>query len=115
MTERDKVRLLHILLAINTINSFVEGITIVQFQDDLLRQSGVTRQLEIIGEAVANISEELKMKYPKVNWREIKDFKNLLIHKYFRVDSMELWATIVDDLPDLKFHIETILDTNFEH
>ena len=107
--EKDKVRLQHILQAISFIDEFVKGIELKSFISDHLVQSAVVRQFEIIGEATNNISESLKTKYPEVQWKEIKGFRNFLIHEYFRVDAIELWQTIGEDLPIIKDQLEDIL------
>lgn len=75
-----------------------------------MRQSAVIRQFEIIGEASANISDELKKCEPDVEWNTIKGFRNLLVHEYFRVDVTEVWSTIENDLPVLKKQIQSILN-----
>lgn len=36
-----------------------------------------------------------------VEWQDIKDFRNLLIHEYFGVDLEIVWRVIEDDLPIL--------------
>jgi len=41
---------------------------------------------QIIGEAVNNLSDEIKLRYTEVKWQDIKDFRNILIHEYFGVD-----------------------------
>jgi uncharacterized protein with HEPN domain len=109
VNERDTVRLQHILQAIEFVEEFIAKADLKLFIKDYLLQSAVVRQFEIIGEAAGNTSEELKSKYPEVKWNEIKGFRNLLIHEYFRVDAIELWKTIEDDLPELKRQLKEIL------
>jgi len=59
----------------------------------------VIREFEIVGEAVGKLPEDLKGQFPGVPWREIKDFRNILIHEYFGVDLRIVWNTIHQDLP----------------
>jgi uncharacterized protein with HEPN domain len=48
--------------------------------------SATIRELEIIGEAVNNLSDELKEQYSDVLWQQIKSFRNKLVHEYFGID-----------------------------
>jgi uncharacterized protein with HEPN domain len=58
MIDRDRLFLRHVLNAIDEIGSFtVEGQS--TFMSDRKTQSAVIRQLEIIGEAVKNLSVDL--------------------------------------------------------
>ena len=81
------------------IQSYVQGIEFKGFADDRMRYSVVIREFEIIGEAVGKLPEDIKAKHPNVPWREIKDFRNMLIHEYFGVDLRIVWNAIHQDLP----------------
>lgn len=69
----------------------------------------VVRELEIIGEAAKNLSEDFRRKYPKFPLRESADMRNFLIHEYFGVNSKIVWNTCKNDLPDLKKQTENIV------
>jgi len=36
-----------------------------------------------------------------VEWQDVKDFRNLLVHEYFGIDFEIVWKIILDDLPGL--------------
>jgi uncharacterized protein with HEPN domain len=42
--------------------------------------------LQIIGEAVNQLSDELRDKYSDLPWRAIAAMRHALVHAYFRVD-----------------------------
>ena len=71
----------------------------------------VIRNLEIIGEAVKNISPEFRKKHLGIPWSKIAKTRDKLIHKYFGVDLELTWDIIKKDLPDLKEKIKNILKT----
>ena len=107
--ERALVRLKHIENAIMLIEEFSSNIDAVAFSKDKLRQAAIIREFEIIGEASANVSPELRKQSPNIEWDKIKGFRNLLVHEYFRVDAGEVWATIQIDIPVLKGEISSLI------
>ena len=97
-----------ILISINKINSYISDYTSDQFHQDLKTVDAVIRNLEIIGEAVKNLPDDIIRKYPEINWRGATTMRDRLIHGYFGVDKAILWETITTDLPELKKQIEAI-------
>lgn len=53
---------------------------------DEMRLEAITRNLEIIGEASGKVPQDIKDKYPFIEWRKISDFRNILAHEYFGID-----------------------------
>ena len=95
--------------AIEAIFSYTQDITFDDFKFDRMRYSAVIREFELIGEAVGNLSDNVKENYPHIAWQDIKDFRNLLIHEYFGVDLQIVWNTIQSDLPQLLAAVETMI------
>jgi uncharacterized protein with HEPN domain len=113
MSERDtRLYYLDILDSGSAILGYVKDLTLEEFCNDRKTFSAVIREFEVIGEAVGKIPDELKQLRPDVEWQDIKDFRNLLIHEYFGVDLEIVWKTIQDDLPSLMDAIKEILDKN---
>ena len=110
MSERDsRLYLSDILDSGAAIQEFVKGLSFEEFCNDRKTYSAVIREFEIIGEAVGKLTDELKRKYPDVEWQDIRDFRNLLIHEYFGVDLEIVWNIIQDDLPVLMDAVREIL------
>lgn len=57
------------------------------------------------------MSIETKKQYSQINWQDIIDFRNLLVHEYFRVDLQIVWQIIEKEIPILKKQINSILQT----
>jgi len=83
--------------------------TYEDFINDRKTYSATIRELEIIGEAVSKLSDELKEQYPNVLWQQIKSFRNKLVHEYFGIDSVIVWDVVKNELPMLKSQIVDIL------
>jgi uncharacterized protein with HEPN domain len=80
------------------------------FMADRKTQSAVIRQLEIVGEAVKNLSRELIANEASVPWRLIAGTRDRLIHAYFSVDLDAVWSMVEQDLPALRNHVQAIID-----
>ena len=81
----------------------------VEFLANELIQGWTLLQLQIIGEAARSMSVQTKEKYSEINWRDIIDFRNLLVHEYFRVDLQIVWQILEQEIPTLKLQIDKIL------
>jgi len=95
--------------AVKNIQSYVRNLTHEEFTDDQMRVDAVIRNFEIIGEAVKNLSEDIKTEFPKIDWRAVSGFRDVLIHGYFGVDMDILWDIIVQKVPELQNEIERII------
>lgn len=108
MKERDKLYLGHVLDAIEAILRYTRGGRTAFLVDDMV-QSAVIRQLEIVGEAVKQLSEEVTLSEPAVPWKQIAGARDRLIHGYFRVDLQAVWVIVERDLPALRENVLRIL------
>jgi uncharacterized protein with HEPN domain len=88
---------------------FVADISYEEFRNDDKTFLAVTRALEIIGEALKNIPDEIKTKFPQVPWREIIGFRNTVAHVYFGVDPKIVWNTAKEDVKYLGQLIKVII------
>jgi len=107
----DKQRLLHIRDSIENILAFTKGMDERAYISNTMAQSAVERQMEIIGEAVNSISEELKSTHTDIEWYKIKAFRNVIAHEYFGVSNKQVWNVVANDLPRLKISIEKMLSS----
>jgi len=72
------------------------------FLADEMVQVWMVHHLQIIGEAAARLSVELRGGHPEVPWDDIIAMRNLLVHQYFGIDLEEVWATVSNDIPAFK-------------
>ncbi len=80
-----------------------------EFIKDKRTRDAVVRNLEIIGEAAKNIPDEIKEKYPEINWKATSGMRDKLIHEYFGVSNLIVWETLTNDLPLFESQIEKII------
>jgi hypothetical protein len=91
-----------IFISIERIRSYTSGMTREEFGRDSKTQDAVIRNLEILGEAAKNIPYSFKKKYPEVPWKRIAGMRDKLIHHYFGVSLDIVWATVTDDIPEIR-------------
>ncbi len=106
----DKVRLLHIVDAVNEIENYIDGVDLDHFVKNSMMFNASLRQLEIIGEASNRLSEKILLDNPEIPWARIIGLRNLVIHEYFGIDDFTIWNIIKINLPDLKEKIIIVLE-----
>jgi len=79
------------------------------FFADTKTQDAVVRNLEIIGEAVKNISDDLRNTHPEIPWKRIAGMRDKVIHEYFGVNLRLVYDVVRRDLPELRRNIEAVL------
>lgn len=110
MSERSAQLLLQdILNAIVSIQSYTKNISLIQYLSDIKTKHAVERNFSIIGEAVARLDNNLKEQFPQINWRQVKDFRNIIIHDYFGIDDTIVWDIIQFDLGQLAKDITMVM------
>lgn len=81
-------------------------------QDETLKRAYV-RSIEVIGEAVKQIPDTLRQKYPAIEWRAIAGMRDRLIHGYFGVDYDIVWDVITNKIPVLDIEIKRIMSQEY--
>ena len=109
MNNKDDLAFIeHILDSINAVKEFSRNLSKEGLVSNRLRQSAIVREIEIIGEAVKNISEDLKRKHLETEWKDIAGTRDKMIHHYFGVDLNIVWDIMKRDIPVLERQIKKI-------
>lgn len=108
----DKERLLDILDAIANIHGRL-GSDRERFMGDELLQVWAVHHIQIIGEACARLSQEIRGRYLGVPWTDVIAMRNVLVHHYFGIDVQQIWATVQADLPPLEQSVRQVLEAEF--
>jgi len=72
-----------IIEAIGRIEEYTVNFSSTEFAENKLVLDAVVRNLEIIGEAVKMLPNEIKKKHPEVEWRKIAGLRDVIAHEYF--------------------------------
>jgi uncharacterized protein with HEPN domain len=105
----DKVRLEHILDAIELIEKSLFNKTDEDFQNDFILQAAIIRWVGIVGEASSKITKEFKSKNSDVEWKSIEGLRHVIVHEYFGVDLERIWVVTQIDIPELKVVIKKLI------
>jgi uncharacterized protein with HEPN domain len=112
MRKDDTVRLFHMLEAAQEAVSFAENKTRADLNIDRKLVLALVKDIEIIGEAAANVTAERQSELMQIPWNKIVGMRNRLIHAYLEIDLDVLWKTITEDILPLISALEKIVPTD---
>jgi len=94
-----------VIEAIAKIRRYTVGLSFHQFAEDEKAVDAEVRNLEVIGEAVKKIPEDMRQKHADIDWRKIAGLRDILIHEYFGIDVEIIWDIVQNKLPSLEASI----------
>jgi uncharacterized protein with HEPN domain len=106
MNEREEVRLRHMLDAGREALGFMEGRTSEDLVGDRMFFLALVKELEIIGEAAGQISEETRQSLPGIPWTMVVAMRNRLVHAYESISHALVWSALTVHLPELIAALE---------
>ncbi len=98
-----------IIAAMESIERFVEGMSLEQLTQDDKTASAVIRKFEIVGEATKGLPLKLKEEHPEIQWKRMAGMRDRLIHAYFGIDYKLVWDAIKTEIPSIKLKLQQIL------
>lgn len=105
MTRSTSKRILDILQSIENCQNYLDFLG----EDNLLAQmaeDAIERNLQIIGEAVKGLPDNVTSNYIYISWPQIRGFRNILVHEYFGIDNQIVKDVVMNYLPPLKEALE---------
>ncbi len=105
----DKEFVLDMFLSCQKILEYTKGLSFKDFEKDSKTVDAVIRNIEILGEAVKNISQEFRKKHTDVEWNEIARTRDKFIHFYFGIDKEVVWDIVNEDIPVLFEKLRNII------
>jgi uncharacterized protein with HEPN domain len=106
-----RLRVADMLDAAETAVSLTNGLEKAEFLADRTLVDASIKNLSVLGEAAAQIPDEIARQWPDVPWRMMRDMRNLIIHEYFGVNPDIVWGTITDDLPVVLAELRRLVET----
>src|SRR5215469_5650590 len=110
--KNDLLYLLNILEYIGKIWKYTEEAKDAEELFELNDQMNMNASLTLlanIGENVSKITDSIKQEYSNIEWKQIKDFRNRIVHDYVGIDLAIVYEIITKDLKLLKLEMEKII------
>lgn len=102
-------RLVHILSAIDIIQTLLATKTLDEFTSDIPLRFSVERAFEVICEAAHRLPDDVKAQEKAIHWQRMVDLGNQLRHANHRINPQTLMEIATRDLPPLKAFAERII------
>jgi uncharacterized protein with HEPN domain len=100
--------------SVERITGYSVGMDRGAFLSDRKTIDAIVRNLEIIGEAAARLTDEVRKRDSAIEWRQIIGLRNRIVHEYFGVDAEIVWEIITHDLPKLKSNLQSLISTSYD-
>lgn len=102
MSERNSKLLIEDMIkACENVIDYTKNIDFEGFVNDSKTTDATVRNIQIIGEAAAQLPKEYQAKYPEIEWAKIIRSRNIIVHHYFDLDFNIIWRIIHDYIPPL--------------
>jgi uncharacterized protein with HEPN domain len=110
MPRDSRVYLEDILEATRKITTYTGSLSKAAFLEDEKTIDAVVRNLEVIGEAVKKLPEDLRARHPALEWKKMVGLRDILIHEYFGLDAEIVWDIVQNKVPALDRVVRTMLN-----
>ena len=110
MSRELRLYLTDILIAGEKVLRYTEGMNFENFVADDRTFDAVIRNLQIIGEAVKNIPDDVRELNPEIEWRKIAGLRDILAHAYFQIEDEIIWDVVQNKVPLLLGVVSQLLE-----
>jgi uncharacterized protein with HEPN domain len=106
---RDALLLEEMIEATDQAVALVQGVSVAELAADRMRRDALLWNLAVLGEAAAQLSAELRDRFPEVPWRQPARLRNRIIHGYWSIDLDVVHTTAQQQLPGFAADLRWIL------
>ena len=105
-----KVYLQDVVEAAGKVRSYTAGLSFKTFSEDTKTVDAVVRNLEVIGEAIKQVPDDVRSRHTDVEWKKIAGLRDILVHQYFGIDVEIIWDIVQNKLPALEAQIRKVIE-----
>lgn len=112
MNNKDEFLLEKIVMYCRQIDGTRElfGVVLEKFSESYVYQNACCMCIIQVGELAGKLSEEVRKEIPMIPWPAIREMRNMFAHDYGLMDVERTWATISEDIPELRRACEYYLE-----
>ena len=107
---RGEARLEHMIRAAGRIRAQMNGLERSMLAEGDDRTELIIYNIQVLGEAANNVSEEMCAKYPEVDFKGWASMRQRLVHDYANIDLNIVWNAVCDDLPRLETALKPVVE-----
>ncbi len=111
MSRNLRLYLEDITASCDKILSYTSGMSFEAFMADDRTYDAVLLNLQIIGESVKNLPQEIRDRAPDVEWRKIAGLRDIIAHTYFQIEGGIIWDVVQTKIEHLQQSVKTILSS----
>lgn len=108
--RRDQLLLGEMIAAAGRASQLTDGVTVEELDEDQLRRESLLWNFTVLGEAAAQLSDDLKDRFPEIPWQLPARLRNRIVHGYWSIDMEILHTTATDQLPAFAADLRAVLD-----
>ncbi len=110
MPPRVRKLLLDVVDACDAIERFAGQLSLAAYRADERTKAAVERKLLVVGEAISRMDREHTLWAAKLNsTRQIKAFRNIVVHEYERIDDEIVWGVVTKYISLLRTEVRLLL------
>ncbi len=108
--QRDLLLLAEMIGAAEQARHLASGLTLEELQADRVRSDALLWNFTVLGEAAAQLSDEVRDRFPDIPWQQPARLRNRIVHGYWSIDMEILHTTASDQLPAFAGDLRRVLD-----
>lgn len=109
-SRHDRLYPYDIIECCDRVAGYIDGVREADYQVNPMLQDALVRNIEVVGEAVKNLSPDITDAHRDIAWSHIARMRDKIAHHYFRINLEVVWKTATDDLPALRPQIAAIYE-----
>ena len=109
--QRDVLLLTEMIDAAEQAQQLAAGVTASELEADRQRRDALLWNFTVLGEAAAQLADEIKQRFPDIPWQQPARLRNRIVHGYWSIDLEVLHTTATSQLPAFTADLRKVLAT----